>query len=214
MAIRKRLISDPKYQHVNINVDDDYEEAHNQGKNLGLINFKRISPKSPVKIPNNNSNINYNYNNMNSNGNLPLTNFNNMNQNNMNNMASYPLYNNQHLQSNQNYNQTPQNYQQQPNFQNGVYHQQQNNYPVKMQNNVPFVQSNNNYYPQDQSSNNPSNFVSNPSPKNKHPENVLDISVSYKNYELDEDKKRQEKNILAQALRSQMDEKERLKKLD
>ena len=59
-AVRRRLISNPKYQHVNINVDDDFQEAQNQAKNLGLINFKRGN--SPVRITDNNNNNNNNNN--------------------------------------------------------------------------------------------------------------------------------------------------------
>ena len=214
MAVRTRLISDPKYQHVNINVDDDFEEAHHQGKNIGLINFKKASPNSPVKINYNNANPHINYSNMNTNNNLDPINYNN--KNNMNSLT-YPQYNNQNIPNNNtNYqynpmsNQTSHNYQQ--SYQEGLYPQPYNNYPTRLQNsNMPIL-----YPPQEMNpnSNNNLNFVPNHSPKNIHPENVMDISVSYKNYELDEDKKKQEKNILAQALRNQMEQKENLKKME
>lgn len=39
MTSRKALISDPKYQHFSINVDDDYNDVWSKNKQYGLVNF-------------------------------------------------------------------------------------------------------------------------------------------------------------------------------
>lgn len=219
MAIRKRLISDPKYQHVNINVDDDYEEVQNQGKNLGLINFKKNGANSPVRINSNTIQSDQGYNQVNynpqsSNYNAPYS----------NNIMTYQpnQYNNQQiLPNNPMINSTP------PQFNThsqSIYPQSQSVYPQQIFN--PMIQNtfpmNNQIlttnYPQNIEfpTNNFSNgmTIQNPSPRNIHSDNVLDLSVSYKNHELDEEKKKSEKNSLGMALRNQIEEKERLKKLE
>ncbi len=222
MAIRKRLISDPKYQHVNINVDDDYEEVQNQGKNLGLINFKKGGSNSPVKI-NNNNNAHYDqgYNNQ-ANYNTQMSNYNPPYGNNIMTYQS-PVSNSQHtFPNNPMINSTP------PQYSNSNTHsmfpQPQSIYPQHNYNPMiqhPFPVNNqvmNSNFPQplDYPVNNLSNgmTIQNPSPRNIHADNVLDLSVSYKNHELDEEKKKTDKNALGMALRNQMEEKERQKKLE
>ena len=56
---RRRLISDPKYQHVSINVDDDYYEVWNQQK-PGITRFTNSPDKKNSNTTlNNSNNINY-----------------------------------------------------------------------------------------------------------------------------------------------------------
>ena len=48
---RRALISDPKYNLMNINVDDDYNEVWNKEKKYGLMNFKNSSAKNLFRTP-------------------------------------------------------------------------------------------------------------------------------------------------------------------
>lgn len=64
MTNRRALISDPKYQHFSINVDDDYHDVWNQKKQYGQINFvgKENGPFNKTYNESNNSFNNGNFN--------------------------------------------------------------------------------------------------------------------------------------------------------
>jgi hypothetical protein len=217
LTSRKALISDMKYQHFNVNVDDDYHEVWNKGRGkAGLTNF--INKNEQIM-----GNLNYQP----FQGNLQTQNF--VNRGGIAEQDQQkPRFNNmQRSQSGH------------PSRNNNMYIP--NHMPMPMQhpvsnNFVPYyapAMDDMNIMPQynntlgdmpipmmnDNSNNN--NFGSYPIPQQNnlngnnnnpvnHFNNPLDISVSYKNHDVDGDNKRKMKEDYGRTLLDQMEEKKRI----
>lgn len=254
IATRRALISDPKYNLMSINVDDDYEDVWGKDKKIGMINFKnRTINMQNYQNPQNNFNnsgrmdmrignmMNYpnggmqrnfsartmGYNNNNQFNNQPpmynndmnggvyqQNNFGYDNQNNFNNPPPRPYStrpNNFNMQQQfqpqpqQQFNNGPgpdfNNYNNGPEFNN--YNNGQNNFNNNFNNDLNF----NNIPVVDQP------FVDVAGNPNPNADNAQ-INISYENYELDEQKKRINKEMYRNDLLNQIQEKENRKILE
>ncbi len=219
---RKALISDPKYQHVALNIEDDYEDTNKTSKMYGLVNYNRNIPNNyqnqiPNSVPITQNNQFQNFNNRIPSG---RNNYQQLNTgsnyqpvNNYQSPIPIPMYNN--------YNQPPQTFE---NNNPQVYYENNNGY-----NNNPMI---NEYIPPIQNGQNMPNIhnlqnvqqplnYSDSSYTNNNP-NKIDLQISYKNSEVDDDLKKKEKYNYGNYLREQMEidrkkkeqEKEQKKKED
>ena len=235
VATRRALISDPKYNLVSINVDDDYNDVWGKDKRFGLVNFKNKT-MNLQNFKNEYSNYLNNQNNMMNNNIDYIQNSNRFSNSMPRNMSARqftsqptniqpPLYNEY---DNSNYNQMPPNqfndYNNNMNY-NNQYEQRpystnprannmnmMNQYQeMPMENNMQVINNNPpmmNQPPMNTQYNNPNIDGINPNIDN------AELNLSYDNYGLDEDAKRRNKELYRNDLLSQIKERENRKLLE
>ena len=208
VAALRNLVTDPKYNLVQINVDDDYYDVWDKDKRYGLVNFRNKGYNGfinnfakSMNFDNVNNRNDYFSQNLNNNNNRPLStnpnrNYfntingnlnNNINQNNMNMNFSFNNNNNGRfidVENNNNFN-----YMNSINYNNG--NNQMNN--LNVINEIP---------------NQENQFYENSNIRN------ADLNISYDNYELTNETKRTTQQLYSDFLQNQIREKERKKYLE
>ena len=207
VAALRNLVTDPKYNLIQINVDDDYYDVWDKDKRYGLVNFRNKGYNGfinnfakSMNFDNVNNRNDYFSQNLNNNNNRPLStnpnrNYfntingnlnNNINQNNMNMNFSFNNNNGRFIDVENNNNL---NYMNSINYNNG--NNQMNN--LNVINEIP---------------NQENQFYENSNIRN------ADLNISYDNYELTNETKRTTQQLYSDFLQNQIREKERKKYLE
>ncbi len=217
VAALRNLVTDPKYNLVQINVDDDYYDVWDKDKRYGLVNFRNKGYDGFV----NNLSKSMNFNRVNNNRSDYFSQ--NLNQNNINrslstnqnksffNTINGNLNNNLNSNFNSNFNQDNMNYNFSFNNNNRRFVDAENNNNFNDMNNINYNNENNQI-------NNLNVINEIPNKENQLYENSnirnADLNISYDNYELTNETKRTTQQLYSDFLQNQIREKEKKKYLE